>query len=658
MQQNTHALRIQEHYLTWEDAINSVDLGLSLQKRVEKMRSYFPTMHTSTPEILPSSGAIHSLYQNLLKQKTITPVHCRQSTQNTNNCVKYSGNVGYPNTLKDIIRTRKQESLRWGLCQNRYSVSLHTGNQCPFMPKATRDSCSESDINASTFDQKKCNQKAGNPFSSLLECFSDSLGLCNKKLQVDDFGQELMVLAIPAIIGQAIEPMGQLMETAYVGRLGPVELAAVGVSISIFNLISKLFNIPLLNVTTSFVAEDASKTVRSEDYIDIKSSIHGDHIHVDKEEFQKHLSDGLERKQLPAVSTALVLAAGLGFVEAFALAFGAGPFLYFMGIPAASPMRLPSERYLALRALGAPAVVVSLAVQGVFRGLKDTKTPLYASGAGNILNALLFPICIFTLRFGVSGAAIATVASQYFISFVLLWNLNKVVILLPPKLKELRFDRYLKSGGLLLGRTVAVGVTMTLGTSMAARQGPIFMAGHQICLQVWLAVSLLTDALALAGQSLIASAFTKGDYIKVKKVAFNVLQIGAGSGIALAVILFTGFGSFAKLFTKDAAVLEVVRYGVLFVAGTQPINALAFVFDGLHYGISDFAYAAYSMMIVGTISSAFLVFAPSLLGIGGVWLGLALFMGLRMAAGFWRLRDKNGPWWFLRKDLKEMEVGY
>lgn len=40
---------------------------------------------------------------------------------------------------------------------------------------------------------------------------------------------------------------------------GPVELAAVGVSISVFNLVSKMFNIPLLNVTTSFVAEDVSE---------------------------------------------------------------------------------------------------------------------------------------------------------------------------------------------------------------------------------------------------------------------------------------------------------------------------------------------------------------------------------------------------------------
>ena len=33
-----------------------------------------------------------------------------------------------------------------------------------------------------------------------------------------------------------------------------------------------------------------------------------------------------------------------------------------------------------------------------------------------------------------------------------------------------------------------------------------------------------------------------------------------------------------------------------FVVLTQPINALAFVFDGLHYGVSDFEYAAVSMV--------------------------------------------------------------
>ncbi|CAK9144858.1 unnamed protein product [Ilex paraguariensis] len=67
------------------------------------------------------------------------------------------------------------------------------------------------------------------------------------------------MLSLPTIAGQAVDPFAQLMETAYIGRLGPVELASAGVSISIFNIISKLFNMPLVSVATSFVAEDLSK---------------------------------------------------------------------------------------------------------------------------------------------------------------------------------------------------------------------------------------------------------------------------------------------------------------------------------------------------------------------------------------------------------------
>lgn len=43
-------------------------------------------------------------------------------------------------------------------------------------------------------------------------------------------------------------------------------------------------------------------------------------------------------------------------------------------------MHAPAQRFLSLRALGAPAVVVSLALQGVLRGFKDTKTPVICLG--------------------------------------------------------------------------------------------------------------------------------------------------------------------------------------------------------------------------------------------------------------------------------------
>ena len=41
-------------------------------------------------------------------------------------------------------------------------------------------------------------------------------------------------------------------------------MAAVGVSVSVFNLVSKLFNVPLLNITTSFVAEEQALVTKSE----------------------------------------------------------------------------------------------------------------------------------------------------------------------------------------------------------------------------------------------------------------------------------------------------------------------------------------------------------------------------------------------------------
>ncbi|GAU43386.1 hypothetical protein TSUD_254700 [Trifolium subterraneum] len=352
--------------------------------------------------------------------------------------------------------------------------------------------------------------------------------------------------------------MAQLMETAYIGRLGTLELASA----------DQGGNIEISGNGNPFKAV-------------------------------------YQRKQLSSVSTALLLALGLGVFEAFALYLGSGTFLRLIGVSAGNPTLAPAQKFLSLRAFGAPAVVLSLALQGIFRGI------------GNLSAVFLFPLLMYYFNWGVAGAAISTVLSQYIGTLLMIWCLNKRAVLLPPKMGNLQFGGYIKSGGFLLGRTLAVLTTMTLGTSMAARHGPVAMAAHQICMQVWLAVSLLTDALAASG------------------------QIGLLTGICLTAILGVSFGSLATLFTQDLEVLQVVRTGVLFVSASQPFNALAYIFDGLHYGVSDFPYAALSMMFVGAVSSAFLVYASSHFGLQGVWLGLTLFMALRVVAGSVRGRARK-----------------
>ncbi|KAK3032857.1 hypothetical protein RJ639_037034, partial [Escallonia herrerae] len=508
-----------------------------------------------------------------------------------------------------------------------------------------------------------------------------------EELKFGELGLEILSIALPAALALAADPITSLVDTAFVGHLGSVELAAVGVSISLFNLVSKLFNVPLLNITTSFVAEEQALVTNG-----------------DNEPFQVgqgHVADYQTKKLLPSVSTSLALATAVGVAEAFALSVGSGFLMNSMGILVDSPMRVPAEQFLTLRAFGAPPIVIALAAQGTFRGFRDTKTPLYAIGkcAGNLLNAILDPILIFLFHLGIGGAAIATVISEYvndvvklmhiflysmhitfceskimfhcshglqnfhfvfryLIAFILLWKLNNKVVLISPKIDGERVSRYLKSGGLLIARTLGVLLTTTLATSMAAREGPIPMAGYQICLQVWLALSLLTDALALAGQSkvnynavillppppppgpplqaILASSYSQGNYEQARRVIYRVLQLGLAAGVSLAVILFFGFGAVSSFFTSDSEVLEIARSGTLFVAGSQPMNALAFVLDGLYYGVSDFGYAAYSMLLIGVASSVFLIFAAPVFGLDGVWAGLFLFMTLRVVAGVWR----------------------
>ncbi|XP_042377768.1 protein DETOXIFICATION 44, chloroplastic-like isoform X1 [Zingiber officinale] len=495
-----------------------------------------------------------------------------------------------------------------------------------------------------TQNRRSPRQKAKHRPSDTFQPLLSSVSRLLDRIRGDDINLEILGIAVPAMLALAADPIALLVDTAFVGHLGSAELAAIGVSVSVFNLVSKLFNIPLLNVTTSFVAAQQALEPRPGDK-DFAGGIESLQLKPNGE------VDGESRKSLPSVSTSLALAAAVGILESIGLIFGLRTLMDFMGIAVDSPMRLPAEQFLTLRAFGAPAIVLTLAAQGTFRGFKDTKTPLYAVCAGNLLNAILDPILIFLLGLGIGGAAIATVTSEYLIAGILLWKLNEKVIL-SANINGEGMSQYLKSVGLLVGRTIAVLITMTISTSLAAQEGPVPMAGHQICLQVWLAVSLLNDALALAGQALLASEYTVKNYKQARIIVYRVLQIGTTTGIALSVLLFFGFEPFSTLFTTDFAVLQIARSGVLFVTISQPINALAFVIDGLYYGVSDFSYAAYSMVFIGLISSAFLLVVSPVFGLAGVWAGLVLFMSLRAIAGIWRLQTRGGPWKILWSDTE------
>ncbi|KAI3739957.1 hypothetical protein L2E82_30371 [Cichorium intybus] len=495
--------------------------------------------------------------------------------------------------------------------------------------------------------------------------------------KMDSLGKEILFIAVPAAMALAADPIASLIDTAFIGRIGPVEIAAVGVSISIFNQVSKVAIFPLVSITTSFVAEEETieRITKKEgkEFVQEDSKLenleNGSTLNDEQKELvpeddfpkspRKHTTvteSNLnkfklkkQKRNIPSASTALLFGAVLGLLETIFLVLLAEPFLSLMGVKHGSPMLLPAHKYLTLRSLGAPAVLLSLAMQGVFRGFKDTKTPLYATVAGDVANIILDPILIFVCNLGVSGAAIAHVLSQYLISIILLVKLMQQVDLLPPSLKALQFSRFLKNGFYLLFKVIAATLCVTLAASLAARLGATSMAAFQICLQVWLTSSLLADGLAVAGQAIIASSFAERNYEKATAAAARVLQLGFVMGLGLALLVGLGLQFGSGVFTKDINVKHIIAIGVPFVAGTQPINSIAFIFDGVNFGASDFAYSAYSMILVavGSIGSLFGLYKAA--GFIGIWIALSIFMGLRVIVGIWRMGTGTGPWSFLRK---------
>lgn len=154
----------------------------------------------------------------------------------------------------------------------------------------------------------------------------------------------------------------------------------------------------------------------------------------------------------------------------------------------------------------------------------------------------------------------------------------------------------------LAARTAAVGGTFALAIALVSRIDPVQAAAHQVCFQVWLASSLLADALAVAAQSLVARNVAAGAPQAADAVIRRTCQLSAVLGVSLSVVLWALEPVLPQLFTDDPIVVAHIRELLPFVLLTQPLNALAFTLDGVLYGVQGFAWAAKAMLLAGGVT--------------------------------------------------------
>lgn len=297
--------------------------------------------------------------------------------------------------------------------------------------------------------------------------------------------KEFVTIAGPALVQLAAEPLASLVDTAYLGRLGPEVLGGAGVAIAAQYSVSKLYNDPLLRTSISLVASQDGKS-RSD----------------------ANESEAQQKKQLSvAVSSALLLAFVVGILQLVIYTLLTSGIIRGMGVDPTNQMWHSAVSYLRVRALGTPAATLWLVTNGIFRGLGDTKTPLIYSLIFTALNAALDPFFIFTLNFGASGAAAGTALAQYTALLPLLMALNrKVKIDILGQIKELgnSLKAYLEAGGYVLFRTFGKVLAYGVCARQAALLGSVSAAAYNLTFQLGFATTQICEAVAVAVQTLMA----------------------------------------------------------------------------------------------------------------------------------------------------------
>lgn len=515
--------------------------------------------------------------------------------------------------------------------------------------------------------------------SSTDDTTASDVSVPKKKINYEWTKQNLSI-ALPALIGMLADPLLSLMDTAYVGRLGSTELAALGACTSIFHLAFNAFRATTA-ATTSLVATSLQ-------------------------------DDPEEARQVTLVS--LQLGLGIGVAVTAILLMTGRYALAGMGVDTASPLYKPAADYLFTRCWAAPVVLLIGVAEGAFRGYGDTIVPAMASLTAAVMNLVLDPLMIFSpLHWGVKGAAAATAMSQVGAAFMYAWKIVQRKMLpqrkstktatatattamaataistlgspapletaldlpavitetdtsdststststpseandavsdnttptpndMTPVVKRKKKSRWViirtilvanlamltKQGSLLLAWAVATG--------RATRLGAEHVAAHQVALSVWLVFALILDGTAVSAQVLSSRAYASKDQKQVNSLTKYMVQFAIFQGLVSMLVVDALAMWVPTIFTPDPLIQGHLHKIMPCVAYQQVLVSLTLVVESLAVGANQFQALAFGTALA-TVVSIWQLFGQT--SVEGIWNSgiVTLFAGRLATAVF------------------------
>lgn len=450
---------------------------------------------------------------------------------------------------------------------------------------------------------------------------NDLLQISNppEKTGLNSMMKNLMHLAFPIMIGSAVETLYNLTDAFFLGRLGSAQVGAPSIAFNIVFFLT-VFGIGLSNAGMTLVSQSKGKGSD------------------DKANHFMNQTTSL----LAFVSIALALLGAL--LSKGLLKLLATPEEVFV-------FALP---YMRIVFLGLPFTFIYFSFQASFTAIGDSSSPIKVHLLAVVLNVILDPILIYGLGswqgMGVSGAAIATVLSQFVgaaLSVLVMvrgrsglklsWHNMRPNLESWKLLGRIGLPASLGQGLSAFGFTVLQGVVNFFGTSAIAAFG----VGNRIMHLFDIPTQGLSGASASLVGRFLGAKDEKGSMTVVKAALLLVLIME----IPLLTLAFIYGGSLVRLFVNDP---EAIRLGSIMFQVVSPsllAFGLFFALSGAFQGAGDtkiiLILAVVRLWLIRVPLAYFLAFNTSV-GVLSIWIAMFASNFLTAIIGF--LYYKKGKW--------------
>ncbi len=295
-----------------------------------------------------------------------------------------------------------------------------------------------------------------------------------------------------------------------------------------------------------------------------------------------------------AIGNTITLFMGIAIVMTIVFLIAAKLIVLLIGVPQEAVAG--TVRYLIICFIGIPFITAYNIISSIFRGLGDSKSPMYFIGISCVTNITLDYVFIGLCDLGPSGAALGTVLSQTFSVIVAFISIRKRKTGIKLVKEDFIPDRKVLGEILKVGIPVAVQdgciqVAFIIITVIANHRGLDDAAAVGIVEKMISAIFIIPSSMLATVSALSAQNIGAGKYDRAEKTLKYATMITSVYGVFMAVIMQVLAAPLLALFTKDAAVV---------VLGTQYMKGYIIdsIFAGVHFCFSGY-FAAYGKSYIG-----------------------------------------------------------